>query len=142
MVTYYFPLSFYVLHWKCSKKELSLSSYLSIWLFTFVWICGYSFYFMGSNPILVQLCCSKCSSFGHLEQLQIIPSVLLTSHIILGAFSYFLVLQSVLGLYCIFLTLDLKQTSRRDFASFYWWMVFRNHDLGIGCAHGSGCHCF
>lgn len=43
------------------------------------------------------------------------------------------------GSYSIFLALVLEQkASLRSSVFLYWWVGFRNQDLGIGCAHGSG----
>lgn len=104
--------------------NMSLDIYFILWFIT--QYCHYLF------------CCSNCSTFGHwkLFQLAPIPSDTLSFFWFLLSLSYFLILQNVLGLSCVFPSPVLEWTiSLKNFGSCYWQMIFRNQRLCIWHAY-------
>ena len=109
-----------------------------------VWTCGYLFYTMCYNPILLHLFCySDCSSLGHWELFQwllcpfdIFPSLCVCFCFFsqfFRALLQFLALQDPPGLSCIFSAPVLDSTIfPKSPGSFYWRRLLETKTWALG----------
>lgn len=132
--------------WNSSAQEIYSFSpmYLSGHLFIWVWSHWYLFYTLGYHPILLsKFCCSNFPTFGHWELFQLVPVSLWHRNVVVlfllfsWALSYFLALQDVPGLFCMFISCSSPRSNH--FSKEAWFLLLENaiinQDLSGRCAH-------
>ena len=120
-----------------SPPSFHPSIYLIICLYQYGLV--YLFSTLGCNPIGCYLfCCLNYSNFGHGSSFRLVPVSLWYASILLFFWTHlsFLIPQDAAGVSCVFpAPLPEIAISSKSPGSFNWKMVFRNQDLGAGCAH-------